>query len=113
MPHPDRETLVQYLNGTLPDGAGRALQRHLLLCPTCEERLIALAPGAPPDEDYQGLIQRLLDSQHEEAAAIRHGLAAERAAAPRLWREIAPEPQERRLHRVLDEPPRPTWGSFE
>jgi tetratricopeptide (TPR) repeat protein len=113
MPHPDRETLVQYLNGTLPDGAGRALQRHLLLCPTCEERLVALAPGAPPDEDYQGLIRRLLDSRREEMAVIRHSLAAERTAAPGLWREIAPAPQEERRRRVLDEPRFQTWGFFE
>src|SRR3954452_970026 len=113
MPHPDRETLVQYLNGTLPDGAGRALQRHLSLCSTCEERLIALAPGAPPDEDYQGLVRRLLDSRREEGAAIRHSLTAERAAAPGLWREIASAPQERRLQRVLDEPRFQTWGFFE
>jgi tetratricopeptide (TPR) repeat protein len=120
MPHPDRETLAQYLNGTLPDGASRALQRHLSLCPTCEERLVALAPGpspslstAPPEEDYQDLIRRLLDSQRAEVAAIRHGLAAERAAAPGLWREIAPEPQERRRRRVLDEPRFQTWGFFE
>lgn len=113
MQHPDRETLVQYLNGTLPDGAGRALQRHLLLCPTCEERLVALAPGAPPDEDYQGLIRRLLDSQREEVAAIRHSLAAERAAAPGLWREIAAAPQEERRRWVLAEPRFQTWGFFE
>ncbi|PYQ58728.1 MAG: hypothetical protein DMF53_19935, partial [Acidobacteria bacterium] len=120
MPHPDRETLVQYLKGTLPDGASRALQRHLFLCPTCEERLIALAPGpspslstAPPEEDYQDLIRRLLDSQRAEVAAIRHGLADERAAAPGLWREIAPEPQVRRRRRVLDEPRFQTWGFFE
>ena len=113
MPHPDRETLVQYLKGTLPDGAGRALQRHLLLCPTCEERLVALAPGAPPDEDYQGLIRRLLDGRREEVATIRHSLAAERTAAPGLWREIAPEPQVRRRRRVLDEPRFQTWGFFE
>jgi len=120
MPHPDRETLVQYLNGTLPDGASRALQRHLFLCPPCEERLVALAPGsspslstAPPEEDYQDLIRRLLDSQRAEVAAIRHGLAAERTAAPGLWREIAPDPQERRRRRVLDEPRFQTWGLFE
>ncbi|HET9211659.1 MAG TPA: tetratricopeptide repeat protein [Thermoanaerobaculia bacterium] len=120
MPHPDRKTLVQYLNGALPDGASRALQRHLLLCPACEERLVELAPGPAPssstasaDEDYQGLIRRLLDSQRAEVAAIRHGLAAERAAAPGLWREIAPEPQERRRRRVLAEPWFQTWGFFE
>jgi tetratricopeptide (TPR) repeat protein len=119
MPHPDRETLMQYLNGTLPDGACRSLQRHLSLCPSCEERLVALAPGSAslsaesPEEDYQGLVRRLLDSQRAEVAAIRHALAAERAAAPGLWREIAPEPQERRRRRVLDEPRFQTWGFFE
>lgn len=115
MQHPDRETLVRYLNGTLPDGASRALQRHLFLCSGCEERLVTLAPGpsASPDEDYQGLVRRLLDSRREEVAAIRHGLAAERAAAPGLWREMAPEPQERRRRRVLDEPRFQTWGLFE
>ncbi len=119
MPHPDRESLAQYLNGTLPDGACRALQRHLFLCPACEELLIAMTPGpaspsaGSPEEDYRGLIRRLLDSQREEVAAIRDGLAAERAAAPGLWREIAPEPQERRRQRVLDEPRFQTWGFFE
>jgi tetratricopeptide (TPR) repeat protein len=118
MPHPDRETLMQYLNGSLPDGASRALQRHLFLCPACEEHLLDLAPGpapstAPADEDYQSVIRRLLDGQREEVAAIRHGLAAERDAAPGLWQEIAAEPQERRRRRVLDEPRFQTWGFFE
>ncbi len=119
MPHPDRETLMQYLNGALPDGASHALQRHLLLCPACEERLVALTPvpasspsTAPQEEDYQDLIRRLLDSQRAEVAAIRHGLAAERAAAPGLWREIAPEPQERR-RLMIDDPRFQTWGFFE
>lgn len=120
MPHPDRETLMQYLNGALPEGASRALQRHLLLCPTCEESLVALTPGpasspstAPPEEDYQDLIRSLLDSQRAEVAAIRHGLAAERVAAPGLWREIVPDSRERRRRRVLDEPRFQTWGFFE
>lgn len=120
MQHPDRETLERYLSGTLPDGASHALQRHLFLCPDCEERLVALVPGsafspspAPPDEDYRGLIRRLLDHQRVEVASVRRRLGIERGTASELWREVVPEPRDQRRQRVLAEPRFHTWGFCE
>src|SRR4051795_9290465 len=90
--HPDRGALERYLGGTSPDGESRALQRHLAVCPECEERLVGLLTppslsSAAPDEDYRGLIRLLLDNQRASVASLRERLAAERAAAPGLWRE--------------------------
>src|SRR4051794_11455600 len=112
MRHPDRETLERYLSGTLPAGVSDGLQRHLFLCPACEERLVALVPGpvfsssspALPDEDYRGVIHRLLDPRDVEVAAVRRRLTAERAAASGLWREVGSEPREPCRRRVLAEP---------
>ncbi|HXU30137.1 MAG TPA: hypothetical protein VN851_06130 [Thermoanaerobaculia bacterium] len=47
--HPDARTLERFLDDLLAETESHAIQRHLLICPTCEERLIGLLPqlGGP------------------------------------------------------------------
>jgi len=116
--HPDRGALERYLGGILPDSESRALQRHLALCPDCEERLVALLTASPSSlaaasEDYRALIRLLLDNQRAAVASLRERLAAERAAAPALWREVRSEPLERLGERIWKDPRFQTWGFFE
>ena len=119
--HPDRKALEQYLNDGLPEGESRVLQRHLFLCPVCEERMIALLPGPislPPaalriQADRRGLVQHLLAGRRAEIASRRHQLTLARVAAPDLWREIEPYPQERRRSMIWGDSRFQSWGFFE
>jgi tetratricopeptide (TPR) repeat protein len=117
--HPDRALLEQFLGGRLSERESQDLQHHLFICPDCEERLLALLPGSPSfpgsfrGDDYRGLIHRLVDGCRSEAGAFRRRLAEERAAAPRLWREIEPHGQERRREIVREDPRFVTWGFHE
>ncbi len=116
--HPDRALLERFLDGGLSAREGHDLQRHLFLCPGCEERLLALLPvslppGSLPGEDYQDLVRRLVDGCRLEAGAHRRRLAEERAAAPGLWREIEPLGEERRRALVREDPRFGTWGFHE
>lgn len=47
--HPDARTLERFLDDLLAEAESHAIQRHLLICPSCEERLIGLLPqlGSP------------------------------------------------------------------
>jgi tetratricopeptide (TPR) repeat protein len=117
--HPDRAALEQFLDGGLPEGESRILQRHLFLCPVCEDRMIALLPGSKtsphpaPDEGYRGLIHRLLNDHRTEIASRRHGLTREQQVASGLWREIEPHPPDRR-HALIREGSRfRNWAFFE
>lgn len=115
--HPDRETLERFLDDGLPEPASRALQRHILICLECEERLSALLSGSAPLDSpssfYPELMRRLLDEHRAEISDRRRAMAAEREAAPALWLELEPlEPAERRA-RVLDSRRYRSWGFFE
>jgi tetratricopeptide (TPR) repeat protein len=118
--HPDRKALEQFLDGGLPEGESRILQRHLFLCPICEDRMIALLPGsaasphpADDDEGYRGLIQRLLNDRRTEVASRHHHLARERQLASGLWREIEPLSPERRRALIRRDPRFQIWALFE
>ncbi len=117
--HPDRAALERFLDGDLPEGESRSLQRHLFLCPVCEDRMIALLPGskASPhpaaDEGYRGLIHRLLTDHRTEIASRRHDLTREQQIASGLWREIEPHPLERRHALIWENPRFRSWGLFE
>jgi tetratricopeptide (TPR) repeat protein len=99
--HPDAEVLERFLGDDLSADASRVLQRHVLLCPACEERLVALLPAPVPSaglRDSEGLIRRLLDGSRPELSRRRRGLCAERSAAATLWQELASrDPELRRL----------------
>jgi len=47
--HPDARTLERFLDDLIAESESHAIQRHLLICPSCEERLIGLLPqlGGP------------------------------------------------------------------
>ena len=117
--HPDRATLEQFLDGDLPEGESRSLQRHLFLCPVCEDRMIALLPGskASPhpaaDEGYRGLIHRLLTDNRTEIASRRHDLTREQQVASGLWREIEPHPLDEALLLELKAPLRRVQGRYD
>jgi tetratricopeptide (TPR) repeat protein len=118
--HLDRTALERYLRDTLSDRESRDLQRHLFICPDCEERLLALLPGAAPsphplprNDDHRGLIRRLLDDHRSEIGAHRGRLAAERTTAFALWREIEPLSHERRRTLVWEDARFQSWGFHE
>ncbi|MFL6262557.1 MAG: tetratricopeptide repeat protein [Thermoanaerobaculia bacterium] len=117
--HLDRTILGRFLGGHLSERESHDLQRHLFVCPDCEERLLALLPGSPSllpfsrREDHHRLIRRLVEGCRAEADAFRRRLAGERAAAPRLWREIEPHGEERRRALVRSDPRFATWGFHE
>ncbi len=43
--HPDVLSLERFLDDLLAESESHAIQRHLLICPSCEERLIGLLPS--------------------------------------------------------------------
>ncbi|MFL6195850.1 MAG: zf-HC2 domain-containing protein [Thermoanaerobaculia bacterium] len=116
--HPDRDLLQQFLAGSLPERESQALERHLFVCPACEERLVSLLPDSVPSlssggRGQRGLLQRLLDPSRAELEGYRSRLARERDSAARLWREVEPLDQEARRSRVWEETRFHTWGFFE
>lgn len=115
--HLDLETLERFLGDALPEPASRAVQRHVLVCQRCEERLTALLPGpAPldlPPPSYEGLIRRFLGDHRSEISGRRRAVVAERAEASALWRELEPLDQEERRARVWNSPRYQSWGLFE
>lgn len=114
--HPDREDLERFLGGELTTDASRALHRHILLCPSCEERLVALLPAPPPSSLLQGdgsRVRRFPGDRLAEISRRRRGLREERSAAAALWGEIeSVDPAQRRLL-VTGETRFRSWGFFE
>lgn len=128
--HPDREALERFLADVLSESESRALQRHLLACPACEERLIELLPqeggeveeggglsGSPAPAGgaggYQRLIRRVFRETGAEVERRWSHLAAERVSADELWRELRRESRERRHALVLGDCRYQSWGLFE
>jgi len=110
--HPDGEVLEQFLGGGLSAEASRALQRHVLLCPACEERLIGLLP-AKPQEANEGSVRRLLDGSLPKLSRRRRRLRAERSAAATLWQELESQDSARRRILIAQDFRFQSWGFFE
>jgi tetratricopeptide (TPR) repeat protein len=117
--HPDGEELERFLGGELTADASRALQRHVLLCPACEDRLVALLPASTPSPssdtqaEDRSLVRRLLDDYRAEISRRRRALLEQRSAAAALWREIeSADPAQRRIL-VTGEARFQSWGFFE
>lgn len=108
--HPDLTTLERFLSGELSGEQGRALERHVLTCRSCEDRLLAKLPAAgaepvlslpKPFETRVPLLRRRLD------------LAAERAEAPSLWEELRGQDSPSRSRLIASKGACQTWGLFE
>ncbi len=115
--HPDQAALERFLGDTLPERESRDLQRHLFICPDCEERLLRLLAGPATSvsdrDDYHGAIRRLLDDYRSEVGTHRHRLTGERTAASELWRQIEPLPQEGRRLLIWEDARFQSWGFHE
>jgi tetratricopeptide (TPR) repeat protein len=108
--HLDLATLQKLLDGRLADLEGLVLQRHLLGCPGCEERLIELLP--PASDRYRELVRQVLDGARPGLEGLRSRLIRERGDACVLWDEIAGlDSPNRRL--AVQEARYHTWGFFE
>ncbi|HEV7669430.1 MAG TPA: hypothetical protein VGS22_12975 [Thermoanaerobaculia bacterium] len=140
--HPDARTLERFLDDLLAESESHAIQRHLLICPSCEERLIGLLPalGGPfgrvgddletletfealeafetPDaaNDRALRLEKEPDRLPDFGAAItRQGESIEqqRQQAPALWAELAPSSPEVRRSRVEHDGRFHTWALCE
>lgn len=117
--HPDGEDLERFLGGELTADASRVLQLHLLLCPACEERLVALLPAAAPSpssalqDDGRSMVRRLLDDQRAEISRRHRTLREQRSAAAAIWRELEAEDPARRRILVTRDVRFQSWGVFE
>jgi tetratricopeptide (TPR) repeat protein len=112
--HPDRQILEKFLADELPARDSRSLQRHVLVCAACEERLIALLPSAPPSAANPtplDLIRRVLEEARGEARRLT--LTEERAQAPSLWERLQGRGQTGRRDPAWEEPAHRNWGLFE
>lgn len=92
--HPDARTLERFLDDLLAEAESHAIQRHLLICPSCEERLIGLLPqlGGP-----LGGIGGSLEAFGTPGAPVRPGWsetpgAAGGTAAAHGTLEMEPDP---------------------
>lgn len=109
--HPDLRTLERFLSGELSGEQGRVLERHVLTCRSCENRLLAKLP-APGEEPV--LFRRILPVEKQPPVLRRRlDLAAERAGAPALWEDLRSLGSADRRRLVLSGGAYRTWGLFE
>lgn len=113
--HPDRETLEFFLDDELPEELCRTLQRHLVTCSGCEERLIGIlpAPAGYASSTYAPVMRRVLREAREEGDHRRTLLAQERREAGRLWRQVRDLDAAARRDKVWEDPCFQSWGFFE
>jgi tetratricopeptide (TPR) repeat protein len=108
--HPERDILEKFFAGELTEEQDRAFQRHVLTCPSCEERLLELLPVSP---EHRTLAGRIVEEKRPAAKQRLLDLAAERAAAAGLWRELERHDPEERRGIVAGDRSYQTWGCFE
>ena len=116
--HPDRKTLERFLDNELPEEQSRTLQRHIVTCSACEERLIGILPAPACDADagtdgYRDLFRQVLREARQEGEERRALLAAERKEAGHLWREVRGLDLAARRELVWEDPLFQSWGFFE
>lgn len=123
--HPDRETLRKLIRGELSAARGLQIQRHLLLCPECEELYLTLSfaeqaaePDAAADEpaehvDYSSAIDRVLERTRGELCRKEKDLAAEQEAAGGLAAELLALPPGERLPRLEADERLESWAVCE
>ena len=116
--HPDRETFELFLDDELPEELCRTLQRHLVTCPRCEERLIGILPAQPgrraaDGSGYSPVLRRVLREARQEGDHRRALLSQERREAGRLWRQVRDLDAVARREKVWEDPCFQSWGFFE
>ena len=95
--HPSQEVLEKFLNGRLPEEESWALQRHVVICAPCEERVLQLlssgtGPAALPgplstDTRFQSFLPAVVEigpAFDRWRASIRR----EKEEAQELWYEL-------------------------
>lgn len=79
--HPTLDEIARFLDDDLDTEESRALQRHLFTCPRCEERMIALLPGAGlADEGKDGELEAWMLGP--EPSPLDRGIEPESGIAP-------------------------------
>ena len=118
--HPDRAVLEKFLRNHMPDAESRMLQRHLLTCQACEERLISLLPAPKEtgrdfseEAGYRRIIRELLDDTRSAADRRQSLLLRERSEAEELWRTLEGKSFEEARELVRSDPEYWSWGFFE
>jgi tetratricopeptide (TPR) repeat protein len=110
-PHPNAARLTELGQGRLPRRQARRIVRHLLAgCEACRDFLASILPASDPaGTDYSRAFAAAQHSVSKRAAAM----AAERAEARELLRELAVQPVYRQWILVTDQPRFHTWGLCE
>lgn len=109
--HPDLRTLERFLAGELSGEEGRALERHVLTCRSCEDRLLASLPS--PEMGAGRSFRRIVAGEQPSVLRRRLDLVVERAGAAGLWEELRGLGSAGRRGLVLNDRTYRTWGLFE
>jgi tetratricopeptide (TPR) repeat protein len=121
-PHPDLRTLERFLSGELSGEPCRALERHVLTCRICEDRLLAKLPASgaesilsllQPFEARTPVRQTILTEKPPPLLRRRLDLVVERAGAAALWETLRGVDSASRHRLVLNDGAYRTWGLFE
>lgn len=109
--HPDLRTLERFLSGELSGEQGRALERHLLTCRSCEDRLLASLPASGVGVVLS--LRRIVAEKQPSLLRRRLDLIVERAGAAGLWEELRGRDSASRRDLILNDRAYRTWGLFE
>lgn len=106
--HPERAVLESFLKDRLPEEGSWALQRHLVTCPLCEERMLKLLAreGSSPagtDGGFQSLQPRALAKMDLTFDDRRAAIRQERDEAQELWRELRDQELGRECCRIASD----------
>ncbi len=122
--HPGARTLERFLDDLLGESECHAIERHLLICSSCEERLIGLLPerNVPFASVLDGKAPSNLPAVREAVlfpdfgAAVAHQggrIEEQRLRAPALWSELAALAPETRRFWVEQDRRFHTWALCE
>ncbi len=109
--HPDLRALEKFLAGELSGEQGRTLERHLLTCRSCEDRLLASLPASGVEVALS--LRRLMLEGQPSVLRRRLDLVVERAGAAGLWKELRGRDFASRRDLILKDGAYRTWGLFE
>lgn len=125
--HPSRDTLEKFVRSELSPAEGLRVQRHLLVCPDCEEAYLDVsfqddghgpAEAVEPVEEadphqYSDAINRVLQRTRGELGRRERDFRRERRGARERVHELLEQPPEDRLAALERDPDLYTWGACE